>query len=145
MNEIQPLIQSRASAGRSPAGVERTESAPSSARLTNFYPLYGAANDQVDRVLRVQPVQFQRVIPRYRLSTSETRDQGLGPMFAGIPETPAFAPVGSGAVEARREAAGATETSSASSRPAAAGSAGEGRGRPPLPEPWLGQQVDLLA
>jgi hypothetical protein len=48
---------------------------------TNFYPRYGAANDQVDPVLAVHPVYFQRVIPRYRLSTSETRDLGVGPMF----------------------------------------------------------------
>ena len=48
---------------------------------TNFYPRYGAANDQVDPIIRVQPIQFQRVVPRYRLSTSETRDQGLGPIF----------------------------------------------------------------
>lgn len=48
---------------------------------TNFYPRYGAANDQVDPVLAVHPIYFQRVIPRYRLSTSETRDLGVGPMF----------------------------------------------------------------
>ena len=48
---------------------------------TNFYPWYGAANDQVDPVLAVHPIYFQRVIPRYRLSTSETRDLGVGPMF----------------------------------------------------------------
>jgi len=49
--------------------------------LTNFYPTYGDANDQVDRVMPVRRTIFQRVIPRYRLSTSETRDQGLGPAF----------------------------------------------------------------
>jgi hypothetical protein len=49
--------------------------------LTNFYPTYGDANDQVDRILPVRRTIFQRVIPRYRLSTSETRDQGLGPAF----------------------------------------------------------------
>lgn len=48
---------------------------------TNFYPRYGGANDQVDRVLPIQPVRFQPIIPRYRLSTSETRDTGLGPAF----------------------------------------------------------------
>jgi len=48
---------------------------------TNFYPRYGAANDQVDPVLQIHPIYFQRVIPRYRLSTSETRDLGVGPMF----------------------------------------------------------------
>jgi hypothetical protein len=48
---------------------------------TNFYPRYGAANDQVDAVLEVHPIYFQRVIPRYRISTSETRDLGVGPAF----------------------------------------------------------------
>jgi hypothetical protein len=51
------------------------------ARFTNFYPRYNGANDQVDPVLPVQPLSFQRIIPKYRLSTSETRDQGTGPMF----------------------------------------------------------------
>lgn len=60
------------------------------ARLTNFYPLYDGANDQVDRVLPVRRTIFQRVFPRYELSTSETRDQGVGPTFIEIPdwETP---------------------------------------------------------
>jgi hypothetical protein len=49
--------------------------------LTNFYPLYGDANDQVDRVTAVNRTLFQRVIPRYELSTSDTRDSGLGPEF----------------------------------------------------------------
>jgi hypothetical protein len=46
---------------------------------TNFYPLYNGANDQVDRVSAIRSVGFQKVIPRYRLSTSETRDLGTGP------------------------------------------------------------------
>ena len=56
-------------------------------RPTNFYPLYDEANDQVDRVSSIRAVAFQRVLPRYRLSTSETRDQGTGP---GIEEIPVF-------------------------------------------------------
>jgi hypothetical protein len=51
------------------------------ARLTNFYPTYDGANDQVDRIVPVRRAFFQRVVPRYRLSMSETRDQGLGPRF----------------------------------------------------------------
>lgn len=54
-------------------------------RLTNFYPLYNGANDQVDSVFPIQPVRFQQVLPGYSFSTSETRDQGTGPMFNGIP------------------------------------------------------------
>jgi len=69
----QPQVQSRATPYQNPL------------RYTNFYPLYDGANDQVDPVLRVQPVQFQRVLPRYRLSTSETRDLGVGPAFTEVP------------------------------------------------------------
>ena len=68
-------------ARRSPAG-ERA------ARLTNFYPTYDDANDQVDAVLPVRRAWFQRVVPRYRLSTSETRDQGVGPQFITVPYGP---------------------------------------------------------
>ncbi|MFP4329418.1 MAG: hypothetical protein ACLFP6_01745 [Spirochaetaceae bacterium] len=53
--------------------------------LTNFYPLYGGANDQVDPVTPVRRAFFQPIIPRYRLSTSETRDEGLGPEFVYAP------------------------------------------------------------
>lgn len=67
MDAATPLIASRYLTGR-PA-------------LTNFYPTYDGANDQVDPVLPVRRAIFQRVIPRYRLSTSETRDEGLGPAF----------------------------------------------------------------
>jgi hypothetical protein len=56
--------------------------------LTNFYPTYGPANDQVDPVLPVRRTIFQRVVPRYRLSTSETRDEGVGPLFNQIPRHP---------------------------------------------------------
>ena len=58
--------------------------------LTNFYPRYGAANDQVDRILEVHPIYFQRIIPRYRLSTSETRDLGVGPMFDAASPKPKY-------------------------------------------------------
>jgi hypothetical protein len=54
------------------------------AALTNFYPTYDGQNDQVDRVSPVRRAVFQRVIPRYRLSTSETRDEGVGPAFISI-------------------------------------------------------------
>ncbi len=56
--------------------------------LTNFYPRYDGANDQVDPVSAVRSVRFQRVEPRYRLSTSETRDQGTGPAFIESSYTP---------------------------------------------------------
>ena len=58
--------------------------------LTNFYPRYDGANDQVDPVTAVRSVRFQRVEPRYRLSTSETRDEGTGPAFieSSYPMTP---------------------------------------------------------
>ena len=136
MSEIQALVHSRAAPPESLAGSPRVSS---SARLTNFYPLYGADNDQVDPVLRVQPVQFQRVIPRYRLSTSETRDQGVGPMFAGIPESPGPLPIGEPGLARGEAAAGAR-------RDRLPGQSEAARRSPlPVPEPWLGRRVNLLA
>ena len=64
-----------------PAYGPRALGAETWVRTTNFYPRYGGANDQVDPISAVHPVYFQRVIPRYRLSTSETRDLGVGPVF----------------------------------------------------------------
>ena len=54
---------------------------------TNFFPSYGEENagDRVEAIGPVQPVIFQRVIPRYDLSTSETREAGVGPMMDGDP------------------------------------------------------------
>ena len=114
---------------------------PGYARFTNFYPLYGAANDQVDPVLRVQPVLFQRVIPRYRLSTSETRDQGLGPMFADIPENP----VAPGPAARRRVAAASVANADRGAADFGAADFGAGPAAGPAPEPWLGRRVDLYA
>ena len=54
---------------------------------TNFYPLYDEGNDQVDRVSKVVPVGFQKIIPRYRLSTSDTRDLGTGPRLEEVAHT----------------------------------------------------------
>lgn len=53
-------------------------------RPTTFYPNYKLGYDYVSRVLPVQRVAFQRVLPRYYLSTSLTRDTGLGPFFEKI-------------------------------------------------------------
>lgn len=112
------------------------------ARQTGFYPLYDGENDQVDRVSRVLPVRFQRVVPRYRLSGSETSDTGLGPSFYDVP---VYAPsLGARQVpdEAVAEAAGVVPPSSGrggwggSARPVNPGSA-------PLHE-WQGTRVDLL-
>jgi hypothetical protein len=103
-------------------------------RYTNFYPLYDGANDQVDPVLRVQPVQFQRVLPRYRLSTSETRDLGVGPAFTEVPSVSAPR---IRETESFGEARGGVKTPDAP--------AGQlQRGRAQL-EPWKGSQVDLFA
>lgn len=117
-----PRVQSAAASYRSPL------------RYTNFYPLYDGANDQVDPVLRVQPVQFQRVLPRYRLSTSETRDLGVGPMFTEVPsvssprtrETESFGRDRSG-VEAPVASTGRLQGGSAQL------------------EAWKGTRVDLFA
>jgi hypothetical protein len=84
-------------------------------RLTNFYPRYGEDNDQVDRITGIYPVSFQRIVPRYRLSTSETRDLGTGPAFDVVPSGSSVArPV-------RQEA------------------------RKRFLPPWKGRNIDLLA
>ena len=103
-------------------------------RYTNFYPLYDGANDQVDPVLRVQPVQFQRVLPRYRLSTSETRDLGVGPMFT---EVPSVSSPRTRETDSSGRARGGVETPAASSGQPQHGSA--------QLETWKGTRVDLFA
>jgi hypothetical protein len=119
---VQPQVRSAATSYRNPL------------RYTNFYPLYGGANDQVDPVLRVQPVQFQRVLPRYRLSTSETRDLGIGPMFTEVPSV---------SFPGTRETGSAGEARGGAGAPAA--SAGQfQRGSAQL-EPWKGTRIDLFA
>jgi hypothetical protein len=40
--------------------------------------------DYVSYVSPVERVAFQKVLPRYMLSTSQTRDTGLGPLFERI-------------------------------------------------------------
>jgi hypothetical protein len=54
-------------------------------RPTFFYPTYRTGLDLVNRVLRTQPVFFQRVFPRYDLSATLTRDTGLGPLIEKLP------------------------------------------------------------
>jgi hypothetical protein len=114
--------------------------------LTNFYPTYGDANDQVDRVLPVRRTLFQRVIPRYRLSTSETRDQGLGPAFieAGYFYEGAHradrAPGAAGGAAAVRGA-----TTAAGGAIAGAATAGARTPTPAPLSPGTGTSIDLFA
>lgn len=115
------------------------------ARLTNFYPLYNEANDQVDRVVPVRRAVFQRVIPRYELSTSETRDQGVGPDFI---EVPSFSYSIGSAARDHTARAGQTPAREESPAVAATGSRPTGAWTPgmqaPLPE-GVGLRIDLWA
>jgi len=54
-------------------------------RPTNFYPNYGEGFDHVSPVYPVRRTAFQRVLQRYRLSSTLTRDTGLGPRMETIP------------------------------------------------------------
>lgn len=54
-------------------------------RPTNFYPNYGEGFDHVSPVYPVRRTAFQRVLQRYRLSSTLTRDTGLGPRVETIP------------------------------------------------------------
>jgi hypothetical protein len=51
---------------------------------TRFYPQYTSGLDYVSYVSPVEPVAFQKVLPRYMLSTSQTRDAGLGPSLERV-------------------------------------------------------------
>ena len=49
---------------------------------TNFYPTYVDGNkDKVTPTAAIYSTQFQKVIPRYNLSMTETRNEGTGPTF----------------------------------------------------------------
>ena len=49
---------------------------------TNFYPTYVDNNrDKVRPTSATYRTDFQKVIPRYELSMTETRDKGTGPTF----------------------------------------------------------------
>ena len=62
-------------------GVQRyTRAAP----VTNFYPNY-RGEERTERIARIQPARFQEIIPRYNLSTAETRTQGTGPALYDLP------------------------------------------------------------
>lgn len=113
--------------------------------LTNFYPLYDGDNDQVDPVTAVRRTIFQRVIPRYRLSTSETRDEGLGPdfIYAPVREFAHRRQPTEGAVDA-----GAETRVEAGTKKAAAGASPTNLYRldvsaPTPSEPWLGRRANL--
>ncbi|MBF0279396.1 MAG: hypothetical protein HQM13_16485 [SAR324 cluster bacterium] len=56
-----------------------------SRRVTTFYPQYGEGRDVVEAIRPVQITKFQQVIPRYNLSATDTRDDGVGPMFEEVP------------------------------------------------------------
>lgn len=50
--------------------------------VTNFYPTYLDGNkDKVTPTEATFNTQFQKVIPRYNLSMTETRNKGTGPVF----------------------------------------------------------------
>jgi len=123
--------------------------------LTNFYPTYDGANDQVDRVTAVRRTRFQRVIPRYRLSTSETRDEGLGPSFIDMPSARVTERSGRHGRPYHRPAAAAADVSPAEAAAGAGGMPAVGspaayplRGPQPTPaplRPGTGLRVDVYA
>jgi hypothetical protein len=108
-------------------------------RQTGYYPLYDGENDQIDPVARVGRARFQRVVPRYRLSSSETSDTGLGPTFYDVPVYgPAPGTRGRAAVATGRDAL------ESPARPDRRPPAGSTRPAAPLP-PYLGTHIDTFA
>lgn len=49
--------------------------------ITHFHPLYGEGRDWVTPVESIIRTRFQEVIPYYNLSSTDTRDDGLGPII----------------------------------------------------------------
>jgi len=133
---MEAIVATSSQAAPAYVGARRTATVHA-AKLTNFYPLYDAANDQVDRVLPVRRTIFQRVLPRYELSTSETRDEGLGPTFIEIPdwESPAAATPAVGQERALSGAARAAAAALRDSPPM--------RPQAPLPA-GQGQRIDIF-
>ena len=43
--------------------------------------MYDFDRDQVNPVSSIRSIKLQRIIPRYELSTSDTRDEGVGPVY----------------------------------------------------------------
>ena len=59
---------------------------------TNFHPQYSdGGHDRVTAIVSTRPTGFQKVLPNYDMSMSETRNTGLGPMFNEPPyQRPAY-------------------------------------------------------
>ena len=124
----KPPVQSKLKDSTKTAS--KTPSKTTYARISNFYPLYGENNDQVDRIQRVQAAAFQKVLPRYRLSTSETRDQGTGPMLEEV--ATARAPVLSR--PGKKQSIKPTQNA-----------INPLRNKPTAKHPWKGKHIDLYA
>lgn len=106
--------------------------------MTGFYPLYDGDEDQVDRIARISSVAFQRIIPRYRLSSSDTRDTGLGPTFY---EVPVYRSGSTHAPNRTRAVAQDLQPGGAEAKTAPIPAA-----LPPAPlYPWQGQRIDVMA
>lgn len=53
--------------------------------ITNFYPGYSNSVGRLDRIAPISSVRMQRVLPRYQMSTEQTRTSGLGPPLIDYP------------------------------------------------------------
>ncbi len=53
--------------------------------ITNFYPGYSNSVGRLDRIAPISSVRMQRVLPRYNMSTEQTRTSGLGPPLIDYP------------------------------------------------------------
>jgi hypothetical protein len=73
---------------------------------TRFYPQYTSGLDYVSYVSPVERVAFQKVLPRYMLSTSQTRDTGLGPSMERIAYSSSVEEVEADAAPKQRPGAG---------------------------------------
>ncbi len=53
--------------------------------ITNFYPGYSNSVGRLDRIAPISSVRMQRVLPRYHMSTEQTRTSRLGPPLIDYP------------------------------------------------------------
>lgn len=53
--------------------------------ISNFYPGYGEGSGRLNSIGPISPVRFQRILPRYDLSSARTRTSGQGPPLIETP------------------------------------------------------------
>ncbi len=80
-SDNRPRSDSRVPSDNRPRSRRRWYTYP----ITNFYPGYSNSVGRLDRIAPISSVRMQRVLPRYNMSTEQTRTSGLGPPLIDYP------------------------------------------------------------